>query len=375
MVVALLIGGTFTMQAQYETLVLNYEKSCFGENEPLPAGKNFIITGVVNNNIEYVAVDIYSKKGIEKDEAIYGTFWKRDLNSESLNFSVPINYTLKEGREYDLLIQYFRRTTDKERAALRTHLHSTLDAYVNQAFKISDKELGLVNNTKQTMSDLNTIVKAGLTKYRTRTMMKFESFSDIVKLKLEQMDDLKLKKGTSGENNKNERLAFKKQMLTELQNMLHTELEQYLTSDLYIMVDDKYIDDYPTDKLQSYLPINVGYGGAMFNYDFDNFNYGDAPYLGISIPFGREANNSAFWSRSSLSVGVFLTNIEDQDQVEYSGPIVQIPFYAALGYRAYRFVRINAGAAFLENTADNSVEIVPFIGLSAEFNVSVKLAK
>jgi hypothetical protein len=36
---------------------------------------------------------------------------------------------------------------------------------------------------------------------------------------------------------------------------------------------------------------------------------------------------------------------------------------------------VNAGATFLENTATNNLKIVPFVGLSAEFNISVKLAK
>lgn len=363
----------FSSFGQYETLVLNYEKSCFGENEPLPAQKNFIITGNANNNIPFVEVTIYSSKGIEDSEPIYSTFWKRDLKSKSSNFSVPINFNLREGKEYDVLIRYFRQTTTPERDSLKRSIHQMLDAYTDQAFKISDKELGLVNSSRQTMNDLNKIVVTGLENYRTRTSIKFTSFSDIVNLKLKQLDNLKLSKGSS-DGEKDSRLTYRKQMLSELKAILKTEVNQYLTPDLSIMVDDKYINDYPTEKLPNYLPINVGYGGAVLNSDFNNFNYAAAPYVGLSIPFGKEGG-SVFWSRSSLSVGAFVTNMTDQNNTEYTGPIFKIPVYASLGYRAYRFVRINAGATFLENTANNSISVVPFVGISAEFNVSINLAK
>ena len=358
---------------QYETLILNYEKSCFGQNEPLPAQKNFIITGIASNNIPFVEVNIYSSKGIQAAQPIYSTFWKRDLNSRSLNFNVPINFKLREGKEYDVLIRYFRQTTTPERDSLQRSMHRMLGAYVDQAFKISNTELGLVNSSRQTMNDLNKIVTAGLSNYRTRTSIQFNGFSDIVKLKLKQLDDLKLSKG-SDDNEKGSRLAYRKQMLSELKAIIKTEANQYLTPDLSIMVDDKYINDYPTEKVQNYLPVNVGYGAAVFNSDFENFNYAAAPYVGLSLPFGKEGG-SAFWSKSSLSVGAFITNMTDQDNTEYTGPIFKIPVYASLGYRAYRFIRINAGATFLENTVTNSLSIVPFIGISAEFNVSVKLAK
>jgi hypothetical protein len=49
----LLFAG-INAHAQYATLVLNYEKSCFGENEPLPAMKFFVVTGVANADIPYV---------------------------------------------------------------------------------------------------------------------------------------------------------------------------------------------------------------------------------------------------------------------------------------------------------------------------------
>ena len=59
----------------------------------------------------------------------------------------------------------------------------------------------------------------------------------------------------------------------------------------------------------------------------------------------------------------------------YTGPIFKVPAYAALGYRAFQFIRINAGVTVLENTAQSSVKVYPFIGISAELNLSLRLAK
>lgn len=361
--------------AQYETLILNYEKSCFGENEPLPVRKAFLINGVIQSDIQYVEVTFYPTRGQDADP-IYQNAWKRSLNSKNLNFSIPINFKLREGREYDVHIQYFRSTSQAERQKLAQDLSKTLQAYISQAFEVSTKELDLVNGQRRTFNDLNAIVAHGLAHYRSRTTAGgFQGFSDVVRLKLKQMDDLNLKDGAIDGSDRQSRLSFKGKMMNELYLALSTELEQVINTDLYILADDVYIDDYPTEKVQNYLPVNVGYGGALLSATADDFNYGAAPYLGLSIPFGKEGGSSPFWSKTSLSLGAFLNNVTDQDGNTYTGPIVKRPVYAALGYRAYRFVRINAGAVALENTSSNAVQIVPFIGMSAEFNLSIQLAK
>lgn len=362
-----------SVHAQYETLVLNYEKSCFGENEPLPTRQNFIITGSINPNVNYVEVTFYSPRDKDKDDPIYSTFWKRDVSSKSLNFSLPINFKLREGKDYDIVFKFFRQTTDADHKKLYKELNEAFGMYISQAFKVSDKSLDLVKSEKKTLKELNAIAFDIFDKYRTRTASEFDGFSNLVKMKLDQLDDTKLNK-ISKDGAADQRMLYRNQLLEELNKLLNNEVGKFINADLSVLVDDKHIIDYPTEKTQSYLPLNIGYGGAMLSTDFNNFNYGSAPYAGLSIPFGKEGG-SAFWSRSSLSVGAYLSNLTDQDGVEYTGPIFQIPVYASLGYRAYRFVRVNAGATFLENTTTNSLEIVPFVGLSLEFNVAVKLAQ
>ncbi len=379
-ILTLAIFLNYTVEAQYATLILNYEKSCFGENEPLPARKNFIITGIVNENIPYVEVEIYEEKHKENDAAVYKTFWKRDINSSSPKFTVSINQQLRESKAYDILIKYYRTTSEAENIELQDNLLRTLDAYIHQSYKASNEKIDFDKNTKKTIADLNKIVNIGMSQYRHRTNFTFTSFSEIIKMKINQIGSESLK-NVSNANAANgsdagTRIIFRDKLLGELKELIHTEVKQYLNRELYIMVDDKFIVSYPTEEIQNALPVNIGYGGVLLNTDFNAFNYTATPYLGLSFPFGKEGSQSKFLQRSSLSFGALLNqNLFDQNNVAYTGPIFNVPVYGSLGYRAFRFIRVNAGVTVLENVVTSNIKVYPFIGISAELNLSLSLAK
>ncbi len=378
--VLILLLTTITVNAQVSTLILNYEKSCFGENEPLPARKNFVITGVINSNIPYVEVEIYDEKHDDDDSPVYAAFWKSELKSTSTKFTVPINQKLRQGKAYDILIKYYRVSSESEQAVLKGDIIRTLDAYIDQSYKQSSNKVEFGKSSKKLIVDLNKIVTTGMSQYRHRTSFTFESFSDVVKMKIDQIESQSLKevsKANAGDSkDATVRVAFRDKLLSELKEMLHTEVNQYLNRELYIMVDDKYIEDYPTEEVQNSLPVNIGYGGALLNTDFDAFNYAAAPYIGLSFPFGKEGSKFKFLQRSSLSFGAILDrNLIDQNDVNYTGPIFNVPVYGALGYRAFRFIRVNAGVTVLEDVATSNIEVFPFVGISAELNLSLSLAK
>jgi hypothetical protein len=380
LLLALFVSVAAFAHAQHSTLILDYEKSCFGENEPLPANKNFVITGVSGNNIPYVEVQIFNGKHKADEAAIYQNFWKRDLNSQSTKFIIPINQKLRENRDYDILVRYYRTATDAERATLQADITKTIDAYVMQSFKQSLDKINFERSPKKMVADLNKIVTEGTSRYRHRTSFDFGSFSDVALMKMEQLESQSLKNVSEANaadgNDVGTRKIFRDRLLDELKTMLHTEVAQYFNRELYIMVDDKFIASYPTESLESSLPVNIGYGGALLNTDFDAFNYIAAPYLGFSFPFGKEGSNSKFLQRSSLSFGVLLDrNLLDRNNIDYTGPIFNVPVYGALGYRAFRFVRINAGVTVLENVTTSNIAVHPFIGISAELNLSLSLAK
>ena len=105
-----------TTTAQYETIILNYEKSYFGENQPLPAEKYFIINGTIRSDVQYVEGLIYSAKGKDNRKPLLTNFWKRDYNNSAPVFNLPINIKLTEGKDYDILLNFYRDITEKERA-------------------------------------------------------------------------------------------------------------------------------------------------------------------------------------------------------------------------------------------------------------------
>jgi len=375
------------IQAQYSTVVLNYEKSYFGENQPLPAERYFMLTGITTPDVHYMEVQIFSAKGKDKRDPIYATYWKRSKDNNSPSFNIPINSKLNEGSTYDVLINFYRVITERERAKLTDNIYNTLDAYIDQSFQMSDRKMQLTNKRSQIMNDLNTIVTSGMSLYRGRTQVKFESFSDMVKMKLKQIEDIKLKKAGKlvGADSKGDgRVIARTQIIDDLKTMLHNEVAQYLNNDLYVLHDDIYIDDYQTEKIKDayYLAPHIGYGGIIFNKDPDDFNYGSGMYIGLSFPFTK-ASKSNFLSKTSLSVGAFVRNLSDQEDRTVSGPIFKVPVYAALGYRPFAFFRIQAGVAITEDTStagmvsgfQDRVELRPFVGISAEFNLWFNFGK
>lgn len=374
-------------QAQYETVVLNYEKSYFGENQPLPAEKYFMLNGVVGVDIHFVEVKIYEAKGKEGRDPLFDTFWKKDKTNNSPSFNIPINYKLKEGKPYDILFNFYRPVTEKERAKLADNVYNTLGAYIDQSFEVSNKRMRLIRNERQMINDMNNIVDRGMSLYRNRTQVKFESFSDMVKLKIKQIEGVKLRKaeklGMGGDDDK-ARLTYRNEIIEDLKTLARNEVAQYMNGDLYVLSDDKFIDNYQTEKVKEayYLAPHIGYGGVIFNTEAEDFNYGSGVYAGLSFPLAKQSK-SAFLSRTSVNIGAFLKNLEDVDGKEVSGPVFKVPVYASLGYRPFAFFRIQAGATFLEDVStagdisgfENRVEIRPFIGISAEFNIWFNFGK
>lgn len=367
--------------AQYETVLLNYEKSYFGENQPLPADKYFIVNGTIRPDVHYVEINIFSPKGKDNRAPLLTNFWKRDFNNTAPVFNLPVNYKLQEGKDYDILFNFYRTITSKERAKLSFNIFQTLDAYVDQSFNFSNKKLKLLRNNKQTINDLNQIVERGMSLYRSRTLATFPGFSDMVKLKLEQIEGIKLKKAEivamANDSTGSAGSGMRGQLIQELKQILHQEAAPYLNAEIYVLLDDKFIDNYPTESVRNayFLAPHFGYGGVVYNASSDEFNYGSNMYAGLSVPLAKRSKN-AFLSNTSISFGAFLGNFKDDNGNKISGPLFKVPTYVSLGYRPFGFFRIQAGAAFLENTSgavisgfDKKVEVRPFIGISAELNV------
>ena len=155
---------------------------------------------------------------------------------------------------------------------------------------------------------------------------------------------------------------YANQILAQLVALTKAETDQYLRSNLLMLVDVREIDNYPTQKKPYYLPINIGYAGTYFGGGFNDLDYGTSAFAGISVPLGN----------ASISTGVFFSNMTDGNQTEISGPLIGRPTYIGLGYSIFRIMRFNAGAVLTSSNVNSNFEdvtVYPFIGFSAEFNI------
>ena len=379
-------SSIFLAKAQYATAVFEYEKSSFNNSQALPAEENLMISGAAQPETVLVEIVILDDKSNRRDDPkpLFVASWVRPPYSSIGTFTVPVNYKLRGSSKYDVQIDYYRRITDMERENLRQDLYNNLFAYTEQSFTVERKRARVIGGTAQFVRNLNEIARKGISLYRNRSQLQFEGFSDLVVSKIDQINKANLKKGKfifSKEKKKDARADYREKLMTELKQLLAAELGQVLNVDLLVLQDRKFMDDYPTEKTRTEIPLNVGYGGVhLAGTNSENSSFGTSPYAGLSLPLGKKGFAGQFWSRSSISVGFFWSNFEDGNGEEITGPIFKRPTYIGLGYRVFRFIRFNAGGTFLEDSTRGSsladqVYIRPFVGFSAEFRFWIDLEK
>jgi hypothetical protein len=381
LLIALLIS--YPLFAQYETVVFNYDRMYFNEGQPLPAEKPFILTGSVGKDVAMVEVAIYGSSDTSK-EPLFVNSWKRRPGNPENRFVVPMNYPLRGNDKYTFLINFYEAASAMQQQQLLHQLNSALHAYIDQSYVVSRSSVVLHKHPRNMRSDMNAIVHQGLGLYRSQINYRFDGFSDIVLDKLDQINSMRLRRArrnivaTEGESSEALRLKYAQDQVEALKSLVSQEIAQFANAPLHALTDTRKITDYASQKTRNVLALNVGYGGVYYSGGFDDFSSATAPYAGISIPFGRAPFNSPFWTKSSLSAGVFLRNLDFGDDNEATGPLVKRPIYLALGYRALPFVRVHAGATVLQSSqASTSISdfnldrlyVRPFIGLSLELNL------
>jgi hypothetical protein len=237
----------------------------------------------------------------------------------------------------------------------------------------------LIKNTSQTIEDYNGVLNSALARYKNASGATFLGFSDLVKGKIERLEDVKFsKKDTLSYNQQRDKA------LQELNEILKLEVAFVESSDWLTIADSKKIDNYPVEKTRNILTVQIGYGGTYLDGDIDNFSYGAAPKIGLVFALGNSAFTSRFWSKTAIVAGVYLEDFEDEFDNKISEPVVKKPIYAGLGYNVFRSVRLNAGISVLEatqtvggnlSTLENRVYVRPFISLTVDINLWIDLAK
>lgn len=377
--------GAIPVFPQYATVRYDYEKNRFGENEPLPAERPLVITGSTPPKTELVEISIFKQDGRSDRAPLTTAIWKRPFDKTGNTYEVSVNYRLTSARKYDLLISYFRLCSEAERAEFFRQLTVNIDAYLAQTIAPREKGFDLKAGSRTLINDLNDIVAAGLKQYRIRSGQSFEGFSDLVRQQIEGLDKVKLSK-TVTEGQLPAREAYRDTLLAELKTLIHAEVRFLLNNDIVVLTDSRLVDDYETEKrTDSYFSVNFGYGGVYLSGKLQEASsFGDAPYLGVGFPLATSTIVPKFFRNASVNLGFFLRDFTNEAGEEISGPIFNRPLYAGLDYKLFAFIRVNAGAAFLEktnlpagaNSGDNSDFFVrPFLGLSAKVNVSLSLDK
>jgi hypothetical protein len=375
-----------TLSAQYQIITFNYEKNYFNESLPLPAEKLFIINGNLSPEVQLVELLIYDDNNDK--EPLYQTTWKRNYGNNKTTFSIPVNYALRGNSQYTFVINYFAPAAAIESKDLLEALSKGLHAYIYQMVDVSSRNIRLKDNYRIVMSDLNTIVMTGMSNYKNMSNIDFNGFSDIVKLRVKQIDNASLKDAelrvtsTAEDSKLNVKQKYIESLLNDLYSLTVSEISQVINTELLVITDSRKVKNYPTEKTRNTLSINAGYGGVYDSGDLNDINYGSAPFAGLSFPLGKKAFSSPFWSKTSISTGIFLKNIKLIDGGEVTGPLIDKPIYFGLGYKVLHFIRLNAGMTVLQKEKTSLSEISfnkiytrPFVGASVEFNLWLGLDK
>lgn len=380
----LLLSGN--LLAQYQAVTYDHEKVVFGENQPLPAESHIMLQGTVQPHVGIVEVDILDQKGKDNRLPLYTNHWRRPEGSTKDLFMLPINFRLKSSSAYDIRINYYTPINNIECQVLDSVLNSYIALYLEQAIGINRNSLELKQNERQIMRSLNTIVYKGFQLYRNRTNRPFDGFSDLVRLKLQQIKNTSLNKGKvvfQDQDKQDAKVAFRQKLLAELRQMLRTELNQYLHLKWYKLIDSQYINDYSTEKGRRTIALQGGFGGAYISGTTQNLVIGAAPFVGLAFPLSNRPAHSKFLNNLSVTLGIFVLDFQGANNSVVSGPIFKRPTYVGLSYKLFRFVHLNAGATFLEdaNTAgqlsgiERRVFVRPFIGVSAQVDLWLDFSK
>ncbi|SFF00208.1 hypothetical protein [Thermoflexibacter ruber] len=370
--------------AQYEAVVFDYQHAYFNNGQPLKAESYLLFSGAIRSQVERVEISIFRARS-KHEKPLYHNTWKRMYGNAEGTFSMTCNYKLRGNAEYDLVFDYFRPISDAEKDKLRTSLQEALDSYLQEAFTSSGRKVKLLISKKLVINDLNRIVEEGLADYRNDSETTFKGFSDILKRALKNLSGRRLRDSEAAhlnddnsnrkENKMEGRAKLYENRLGDVKKLAYKELEQVLGTHLLIKEDTRSVSDYPTTSTIHVLSVNAGYGAVYLEGDTQDLTYATSPYIGLSFPLGNSAFSSRFWTNSAISLGTFTNNFKDANGNEISGPIFGRPYYLGYGYRLFRFVRFNAGAVFLEDKLPsstsflNSVQIKPFVGISAEINL------
>ncbi|GGZ41536.1 hypothetical protein GCM10007049_38570 [Echinicola pacifica] len=377
-----LLCAAHNVHAQIESVYFDVVNNQINEGNPLPSEEIFYIKGIIPNGITYVEAKVYLSSKSESKAKNYS--WKQPFDFEVNQYEMLVGDPLRSNDNYTIALYYYQRADTTQMQMLKGAIHHNLEAYIRANLEINKGKIKSYNTDKVMINQLNEIVNEGVANYSHFIQQDFRGFSDIVTQKLDQREEIKLKKakfnilGRKEKEHDNERAVYAAQYVDELIALLNNETDQYLADNMFALVDIREIKRYPTEKKAVSIPLNFGYGGFAMKRSFSDTEYFNGMYAGVSLPLGN-TTFTKFLGNASFSTGVFLQNFESNNGTKLSGPFVNLPIYAGLGYKLFRVFRFNAGLVGV--TSENQVtfkeefQLQPYAGFSLEFNLWLGLDK
>ncbi|MEM6966585.1 MAG: hypothetical protein AAF573_17605 [Bacteroidota bacterium] len=379
----LFVALTSLCAAQYTTVNYDFERNWFNEGQPLPAEQSMVFKGMVPSETQVVELAILSSKN---NNELYKTTWQKTKENE---FTLIVPYKLRASNQYDFALSFFKKLPEAKRVNLENDINEMLNTYidVNLSGK-GKKSIKFLKKSKRIVKEMNAILLSNFEDLRTRDVQWKPEFSEIVKMKIEQLERAKLDKDfVKGEDQPSKREVMEKARATlvdGLKTQVNKEIGRLMQTEMFFLTSKKYVDNYLTASKNRSIAINAGYGGVYLSGEWDNLTYGASPYVGIAFPLGNSVLGSKFLSNTSVTLGVFLEDFEDENNNTVSGLIVNRPIYLGLDHKLFKFIRVNAGATFLEgmNVPEGAgmeptrkAMVRPYLGLSARIDLSLGLGK
>ena len=373
LVLSLCVVAATVATAQRQTVFYDFAKNTFGDFQELPSEEFILITGALPPGCQLVEIAMFDDEIEDVEDALYVGAWTASGTTGNRDFAVPINKRLTPGNDYSFQISFFNDVTGEARTKLYEQVRRNLEAYLNLNYSIKDDgELKLERSPRKLRRELDQIVSQSMRQYRITSPGAFEGFSDII---LEQLDDLDGKQvSTAGGSSP---------ALQSLMTLMDGELRSMLNQDIVMLRNQRVVNDVEAEDKPGYFSIVGGYGAVYYDGDLDDLDYGDGAFVGLGFPFSATKVAPKILRNAELSVGVFVNDFEI-DGRDFTGPIVERPIFVGLDYKLFSFVRLNAGAVFLEeddgnedmfDNLDTRVRVRPFVGLSAKLNLSLSLDK
>lgn len=380
------LGVVCLAYGQYMTINYDLDKNYFNEGQPLPPEKPLMFTGLVPQGVDIIEISILPAKAKGDKDRLYLASWKDFDNKANTNYSLAVNYRLKASNQYDFRLDFFQEIDPAVQKQLTEQIIDQVTAYLDANIQVKGKSVSISRNEKKMVADLEEIITTALRDYRNQNDLGFSSLSGTVRQKLANLEAIafgKLSKDSTAQMEQAQRQNVVTEKIIDLKNVIRIEVSELMSTPWSKLSISRFVDDYETEQKKGTFSLSLGYGGVYLDGKLDNLSYGSSPYAGLAFPLSNSTIAPKFLRNSSVVMGVFFNDFEDQNGNTVSGMIFDKPVYLGLDYKLFEFIRFNVGAVALEkSSAISGSDIVnketfirPFVGLSARIDLSVGLGK